>query len=188
MASVGPAYSSSWYSASATPYDDDDWLNIGYLTSGSTLATITSSTYDNGDYSYVAHSNGHFGAIPAGTIDGIVVHIRGRYDLGGASIAYVQLQEGGSPIGTAKTTEQAITASNATYTFGSSTDTWGASLTPAIVNSVTFGLRFSVKATVNNTDISFDYGAITCYYTASGGGTVWVPPSSPLGISGFHGV
>ena len=165
MATAGPNYSTTWSSFASTPYDDDDWVNVANLASTSTLATITASTYDNNDYSYVALGTGFALSLPAGaTVGGITVEINGRYDAGSASIAYVQLQYDGAAYGTAKTTEQAITSSLATYTFGGSTDLWGASPTESIVEATSFGVRFAVKATSPNTDISFDWARITVTY------------------------
>ena len=51
-----------------------------------------------------------------------------------------------------------------TGTIGSSTNTWGATLTPTIVNSSTFGAAFFNTATSGATLVNLDYCTITVYY------------------------
>ena len=182
MATAGPNYSTTWASTSSTPYDDDTWVSVANLSSAATYATITASSYDSPDYSYLAIGTAFGFSIPSGaTINGVTVEINGCYTAGSASIAYVALHNAGSVIGTAKTTDPSITASYATYTFGSSSDTWSASLSDTVINSSTFGVRFSVQADSPNTDISFNWARITVEYTAAGGGASYSSSAQFIG-------
>lgn len=61
--------------------------------------------------------------------------------------------------------------------FGSSSDTWGAALTPAIVQSANFGFDLDVKATIND-DCYVDRIVLTVTYINSSTGTISVVESS----------
>lgn len=105
-------------------------------------------------------------ALPAGaTIDGIEVTVEGYNFSGiGSRVVQVTLWNSGAPIGTAKTVNQALTGSFATYTWGGSSDVWGASLTEAIVEGSGFGAALYCDAASGGAPI-FDYMSITIYYT-----------------------
>ena len=71
----------------------------------------------------------------------------------------------GSKVGNAKTiSTNGLVTSTAGISLGANNDTWGATLTPAIVNSSSFGIAMSVSsnATVSDTSTSI---SITVYYT-----------------------
>jgi len=55
-------------------------------------------------------------------------------------------------------------------TYGGPTDTWGLSLSPADVNSPSFGFNFKMYCDVANTQLTFDNGAtITVFYNTAAG-------------------
>ena len=170
MATTGAKFPTTAANVSATPWIDDSWVNPTNVTAaGSVYATITAATYDAGDQSHKLRATGFdFSAIANGdTIDGIVVIVGGAsYQAGTASIDLVQLVNAGTPIGDNKrATPVAVTASDANYTQGGSTDKWNATLTPAVVKSSTFGVDVGMIANSANTDVRIDYVTIEVYYT-----------------------
>ncbi len=169
MASDGPRYTTTWATTSSSPYDDNSWVNVTNLQSdNATDASITHTSYDAGAFSYLAIGTAFGFSLPNGVrIVGIKVEIEGRYTAGTARIAYVSLRKDGALWGTAKTPAEAITGSNAVYTYGSTTDVWGTTTpTGANINETDFGIAFSVEATGANTDIYFDYARVTVTYVA----------------------
>lgn len=102
-------------------------------------------------------------SIPAGaTITGVTVRIAGTESSAGTEIVNAQLQnESGTLIGSSK--QQTFSGTTeAIYTYGSSSDVWGATLTSTIVNDADFGVRFWYT-TAHNTTV--DYVTIAIEYT-----------------------
>jgi hypothetical protein len=62
-----------------------------------------------------------------------------------ATLSQIALYSAGAAIGTTKNPATPFTNIGVTQTYGSSTDTWGATLTPAIINSSTFGFSPAVN-------------------------------------------
>lgn len=115
---------------------------------------------------------------PTATITGITVTLNWLGQNAGTGIlTSAELVYNGAPYGVLKT-PGTLNASVPTNTpLGSSTDLWGAVLTPAIVNSPTFGCGFQITTQeVGSTDRSFlDWYIITVSYTTPshiGGGTL----------------
>lgn len=79
---------------------------------------------------------------------------------------YSGLQEG-----TAKSPATPITTTITRNTYGSAGDLWGAALTPAIVNSPTFGFAISITCDSERVFMDFPF-TVQVYYTLSGSGTV----------------
>ena len=79
----------------------------------------------------------------------------------------------GSPIGIVKTPSIANVTTLVTNTLGSESDLWGATLTPAIVNSSSFGFGTQIQTVESSgTDRSFLFTwTITVYYSTTSGGT-----------------
>lgn len=112
----------------------------------------------------------------SGTIDGIEVNLLNWTTAGSANYYDVVLSTAaGTRIGSDKADgTQAIPTSDpgSTYDqFGGPADTWGATLTPAIVNSSDFGIEICYLATANNTTLALDHVFITVYYTPAGATT-----------------
>jgi len=111
-------------------------------------------------------------SIPAGaTIDGIEVSIERSQDTLPQDIedSLVQLIKGGTPSGNNKAdTVTAWPTTDATATYGSSSDLWGLSLTPTDINASNFGIAISAY---NDRDPGLgvngriDHTTITVYYT-----------------------
>jgi len=174
MASQGPRYptNASYVTtdAATVPYDDDDWVSItNIMDAGANNASITSNTFDTNDYSFLATAT-HFGfTIPtdATSIDGIVVET-GAYATGAsrASWEMLQLLDVSGPIGSNKAASTVLPATAITnQSFGGAADTWSASPTVSMVNSVDFGIQFAVQQHTDNADVFLDYVRITVYYT-----------------------
>lgn len=145
------------------------------LTSGSAPSTILSNNLNATNYG--------FGIPIANTIVGIVVTISGFQStvLTGSNHSGVNifLQFNGSRIGLLRGGDLPTIAG--TISFGSSSDTWGASLTPAMINSSSFGLQLQSICTnavgsPKTVTYSLDAAQITIY--ALGGPAVAVNGSA----------
>lgn len=167
------------------PESANNWTNpANAAIDDATEAQITAATYDNGDISYLLLPFSFGFAIPAGaTIDGIVVEIDRRCFAGSAVDNRVQLAKGtafANLVGTNKASATAWPTTSTIATYGSPTDLWGATWTPAEVNdnaiSTAFAVFLSVKATANNTDVGVDFIRATVYYTEASSGPVTVTP------------
>ncbi len=123
-------------------------------------------------------------SIPTGaTIDGIEATINWEGQAAGDGILKAaQLYYSGAPYGTAKS----LNIYNNNYftqtLLGSASDSWGATLTPAIVNSSGFGFQISVQTVNTGTTRSFfDWWQLKVYYTlGGGGGSAGVTSSVPI--------
>lgn len=85
-------------------------------------------------------------------------------------LSQVSLWESGL-LGSAKTPGTPFTTSPVVHSFGSAGDTWGAALTPAIVNSSAFGFSMAVITDASRVFIEPPF-SVTVFYTLSGSGTV----------------
>lgn len=99
-------------------------------------------------------------------IDGIVAQIEipssTRWANGSGT---VRLQKAGVAVGTNKDGQETSTVSNV-HTYGSETDLWGTTWTPAEINASNFGLVFAAAYTSSGNDfaIAIDYFRITVYW------------------------
>jgi hypothetical protein len=86
-------------------------------------------------------------------------------------LSQVALYYENAPLGTIKNPNTPFTTTMTPQTYGSAGGSWGAALTPAIVNDPSFG--FAMAATCDNTRVFITSPfQITVYYTLSGSGTV----------------
>ena len=162
MANQGPKLAGTGVNGS-TPH----WTNPANIGSPSSFASISlAASVTSGD---LDASNFGF-TIPTGaTINGVVVKID-RKASASSAIQYtgVTLSAGG----TTKTPGGLWITSVVTDTIGSSSDLWGATLTPTIVNNSSFGVTIvavNVSGGTNKT-ASVANGNIIIYYTPSAGG------------------
>ena len=112
-------------------------------------------------------------SIPSGaTILGVVVsaYLVSQFATS-SSLAEVALWYNGAQLGTAKSPGTAFTTANTQHSYGSAGDQWGTTLTPAIINSPTFGYSMAVATDTSRVFIGETF-QITVYYTLSGSGTV----------------
>lgn len=99
----------------------------------------------------------------------------------------IALWEGGAQLGTLKSPATPITTTITRTPYGSAGDEWGASLTPAIVNSPSFG--FAISCTCDSERVFLDFPfTIQVYYTLSGSGTVAMISSIVINNETFPGL
>jgi|GEM_PF-6432812 len=153
------------------PLLDMDWLNPGYVGADDTLyATVTNyKNFDLGIYSYRLDAVDFGFEIPDGaTIDGIVVEF-GRFDdTDNTNDALVQLIQEGTPAGNNNGIGGAAwDAVDTMVPFGTSTDKWGLTWTPALINAANFGVAVACVSNGNNADPQINYLRIIVHYTPS---------------------
>jgi hypothetical protein len=134
------------------------WTNPGNIVSDN----ATDATNNGSSSNYLVARN--YGlSVPVGaTVVGITVRIELSEHSPGAETLNARLQdENGALIGSGKTAS--VTGTTKTvYTYGSTSDLWGATLTPAIVNDADFGVRFWFTT---SHDIRVDYVTLAVEYT-----------------------
>lgn len=114
--------------------------------------------------------------IPTGaTITGIQASIV-HFDIGGTGFLNdhdVTLLKAGSPVGNNKAQVGWSGLAPETFTYGSSSDLWGTTWTPADINNTGFGIQISVNNSgVGSDTAGIDYVSLTVSYTAPAGTTV----------------
>lgn len=120
------------------------WNTPGNITAEDSTVTIANCGSSGGGTVTDTLRGSSLGfAIPGDvSIAGIELRIRGRYTAGPGTttpnINSVNIGKDNSTLGTAKSPATAMTESLANYTYGSSTDLWGLSWTPAEINASTF--------------------------------------------------
>ncbi len=172
--STGQVFPGLTQAASESPHSDNNWTSPGNVTADDTsYASITSSTFDSPDQSYVlkAYSFDFSGVPDSATIDGIIVRCRSWYANGANSIDLMQLLDASRAKGgdNKASTPQALTTSQADYTFGGATDLWGLALTPAWLKDEDFGVAYGILATGANADTYCDWITVEAYYTPAAG-------------------
>lgn len=155
--------------AAIAPYDDQEWDDkTGVGADDSDTASITDKNFDTPDISYLAKAQGLGLSIPSGaTITGLEVKIERWCGAGGAVDACVQLLDANGDLqGDNKAdTVTAWPGTESVATYGGTGDTWGVSLTPAMVNDPDFGVGLAVQAASPNADIFVDYIQVKIWYT-----------------------
>lgn len=170
---TGEKFPTSGTTASESPWLDNDWTSPGSITANDgTYASVTASTFDSGDQTFVLKAKGFdFSSIPAGaTINGVTVRVEAHADSTSVGIDLVQLLDtSGAKVGTNKSdTTQRLTTADAVYTWGGSTDLWGNALTLAWVQDPDFGVAIGGHAYTANSQIFVDYVTVEIDYTTSG--------------------
>lgn len=123
-----------------------DWVNPARITADDNSYSTASSIPNASGVSDLLRGTNYQWAndIPTNcTILGVEVRIRTYSSTDGSSLkmSSIQLVNSGVALGTAKVQTAFITNAEAAYTFGSSSDVWGATLTPAILNGTGFGFQ-----------------------------------------------
>ena len=143
------------------------WINPGNVTADDGAeATITN--YDSDEFEQTLRSHTYGFAIPGGaTIDGIEVIVRRRNSSGGGGVAddVIRLAKAGVAVGDNKSTGVVWPTSEAPITYGTPTDLWGTTWTPADINDPGFGLTLNPLNTGNAQNAQVDYIQIIVYYT-----------------------
>ena len=158
---------------SESPWSDNDWVSpTGIYMDDGTSASVTSPQYDLGDQTYVLKATGFdFSAIPDGSvINGVTARINSWYasGQGSGSVDLCQLLDTSkAKVGTNNcSTAVALTTDTATViTKGSTSDSWGNSLTTSWVKNPNFGIAIGIMATMANADVFVDYVTLEITYT-----------------------
>ena len=125
---------------------------------------------------YLVARNFDFSAIPAlATITGVLVKVEASEHTSGTEPLLAQLQDETATLaGSSKSTSNEGSISGtpkAVYTYGSTSDVWGATLTRAIVQDADFGVRLWFTTAH---DIRIDYVTMAIQYTVPGQHPSWL--------------
>lgn len=137
----------------------ENWSNPGNILAddGSISSVVTASQCH-----YLIASGFGF-SIPAGSVIlGVTVKIEAYTDFSTPQLRTNIQDDGGALIGSEKAQSMSGGAAYTVYTYGSTSDVWGAPLTPAIVNDADFGVRIWVQSI---SDVRVDYVTIAVEYT-----------------------
>lgn len=157
MASEGPLSPST----TAEQGSGNAWTTPGNITaSDNAYASYTRSTASGNKILAVT---GFGFAIPTGaTIDGILVEIEGKVDVGPDGV-FVGITKNGTSSAAAKTTPE-MTTTEQYQSYGGASDLWGLTWTVAEINAATFGIRWHPDE-ADGVVVSLDHARITVYYT-----------------------
>lgn len=140
------------------------WANPGNITASDDVRAVV--TVQSSIPSRYLRSTSHGFAIPTGaTIDGIVAQIERHREGGVLTDSAVRLAKGGAPGGTNKASGSTWPTSDGTATYGSATDLWGQTWTPAEINDAGFGLCLSATKTAGAMEARVDAMRLIVYYT-----------------------
>ncbi len=140
------------------------WTNPGNIVSDNT----TDATCNGTGSDYLVARNFSF-SVPAGAeVAGVLVQVEASEHSGGVEPLLAQLQdESAALVGSSKSTSNEGSISGtakAVYTYGSTSDLWGATLTPTIVNDADFGVRLWFTTAH---DVRIDFVTLAVEYTLS---------------------
>lgn len=163
MASQGPNSPSSGVSQNSGP--GPSWTNPGNITASDNSDATPGST-GSGTTSDRLYASGFGFSIPAGaTIDGFLVEIEGSRT-GNVSIGQPRLTKDGSTYTSGIGSIQAMTGTDAYYSFGGSTELAGTTWTDSEVNASGFGVGFQVAGTSpSGGTANMDHLRVTVYYS-----------------------
>ena len=171
MANTGEKYPTLGVTVSESPWSDNTWTYPTRIYSDDArYASVTASSYDTGDQTYVLKATGFdFSSIPDGsTIDGVICYVNAYHANGAASMDLMQLLDADKArVGTnqCETPVSLGTGSAGIVSKGNDHDTWGNSLTTALVKDSDFGVGLGFLAVGLNADVFVDYVTLDVYYT-----------------------
>ncbi|MEI6835802.1 MAG: immunoglobulin-like domain-containing protein [Candidatus Falkowbacteria bacterium] len=168
--SQGPNNGSSFAGNISAPSGNADWANANRVaTSDNSYATVTITS--SGDVSNYLRVSGFNFNIPAGaTIKGILANIE-KSDFSTVGTSHitdhvVSLVKNNVVTGNNKASLSNWTGSDATSTYGSTSDLWGSTWTPSDINNANFGLVLSVGRTSGgDKQARVDHVSLVVYYT-----------------------
>jgi hypothetical protein len=148
-------------------------VTTGVVTGGAYVALSAAHLATSFSGFVVSTDNGF--AVPSGaTVQGVALTLKAQATPtagAGTTNLIIRMVNGGLPVGTAGS--QTINNISTVYPLGSNVATWGATLTPALLNSATFG--FEIQASLYNPNVStasvtvyVNDLSITVYYTGDG--------------------
>lgn len=126
----------------------------------------TDATCNGTGSDYLVARNFDFSAIPVGAaIVGITVKVEASEHSGGVESLSGQLQDDVAALVGSSQAQTVSGTAKAVYTYGGTTDTWGASLTRAIVQDADFGVRLWFTTAH---DVRVDYVTMAVEYVLGG--------------------
>lgn len=175
---TSPLISSTAVSATdgggATAAPADTWINLtNALSNDGASTTLFSPNQDETTSTLVLKG---FLTLPAqkipvtATVTGIKLTCFWHSDWDFGTAGYVSSIKliNGTTTGAEKTTTEDIpmTTAATSQAYGGANDTWGLSLTPAIVNSASFGVQIQLKTGIGSAKYLYvDYCTLTAYFT-----------------------
>ena len=149
------------------------WSSPGNITADDGARAFIDG-YDSDEFERTLRSHTYGFTIPGGaTIEGIELIVERRNDSGsGVRDDVIRLAKAGTAVGTNKSTAVIWPSSYTTITYGSPTDLWGTTWTPAEINAAGFGATLNPLNTGNAENAHVDYHRILVYYTVPGGATL----------------
>ncbi len=142
--------------------------NVDYIT---VKVYYNDPTFDTNDYSYLLKASNFAFVIPTeATVTGVKVTVE-RKAAGTIKDAIVKLLDGSGALqGNDKAdTATAWPTSDTAKDYGGDSDTWGATVTPAVINDTDFGVAIAVKADAVDSAAYIDYVSMTVYYSTGPG-------------------
>lgn len=127
----------------------------------------TTGTIDAATSHYLKATNFGF-SIPVGaTIDGILVEIERHMDGSDITDSRVSIVKSDGVVGTTNKASAVgwVTTLNTYYSYGTASDLWGETWSPADINDADFGVVLSVSSVINFSDAFVDHIRITVHYT-----------------------
>jgi hypothetical protein len=165
MPSSGPNYAS--VSANDPIGGFVPWANLSNATGAGNWGGAGARSDVDKSVSEFLKLTGYGFSIPTGaTIDGIQVEVsKGFFSGSNAGTLSAIMYKAGSQVGTSKNS-----TGFAPETFGSPTDLWGTTWTPAEINASGFGFGLSSNGGANGVSVVVSGARITVHYTDAGGG------------------
>lgn len=144
------------------------WVNPGNAAASDDVYATWTAPGGPGNSDYLQATNFGFSIPNGATITGIKVEVEAHGTIGGGTDSAdltAKLIKGGSIVGNNKAVISTFPTGDAYIPYGSSSDLWGTTLTPADVNASNFG--FAYQVTSNAGTASIDHIRITVYYAGS---------------------
>lgn len=160
-----------------------NWTNLAQIYTSNNVYASTNSSIGNNATTGNIFCLGNGLAIPTdATITGVTLAVEAKQQASGNNgfsirplSADIRLRYAGADLGAISSSADGMTTqtwtggTDQTKTFGSATNTWGATLTPTIANSLSFGARVRFYNQGSVQIIYVDRIQITVYYTDASG-------------------
>lgn len=154
----------------SAPYDDEAWQSTASLLAEGGYAYINAATFDTNDYSQVCGVTTYGFTIPnTAVILGIELETN-KYKGAGAAVDTLVAISRDYTIGMDLMTvnkADLVTpwpAVGTVFTYGSPSDLWGRTWTPADINNAKLVTYMVCQATADDTDVYIDYMKLIVYY------------------------
>lgn len=174
MSSTGNKFPAS--GTSVARGTNTDWTNPGNIGADDTTDATCADAGGTGS-DYLVAANFSLGVPAAAVILGVTVRAEASEHTSGTEALSAQLQDDTATLVGASSNQTISGTTKAVYTWGSASSLWSASLTPAIVNDVDFGVRFWFTTTH---DIRIDYVTLAVEWAIPAGvGAITITGQTP---------